>query len=418
MEVLGITPSADRSHFKDNVHDHIASHSIHDSSEAKDKYRRLKTLERRYELLSLQEEYIKDEQRHLKRELIRAQEEVKRIQSVPLIIGQFLEPIDQHTGIVSSTTGSTYAVRILSTLDRELLKPSSSVALHRHSNALVDILPPEADSSIAMLGEDEKPNVTYADVGGLDIQKQEIREAVELPLTQFELYKQIGIDPPRGVLLYGPPGTGKTMLVKAVANSSTASFIRVVGSEFVQKYLGEGPRMVRDVFRLARENSPSIIFIDEIDSIATKRFDAQTSADREVQRVLLELLNQMDGFDQTSNVKVIMATNRADTLDPALLRPGRLDRKIEFPSLRDRRERRLIFTTIASKMSLAPEVDLDSLIVRNDPLSGAIIAAIMQEAGLRAVRKNRYVILQSDLEEAYSAQVKVGSDVDKFEFYK
>lgn len=141
MEVLGITPSADRSHFKDNVHDHIASHSIHDSSEAKDKYRRLKTLERRYELLSLQEEYIKDEQRHLKRELIRAQEEVKRIQSVPLIIGQFLEPIDQHTGIVSSTTGSTYAVRILSTLDRELLKPSSSVALHRHSNALVDILP-------------------------------------------------------------------------------------------------------------------------------------------------------------------------------------------------------------------------------------------------------------------------------------
>lgn len=415
MEALGIVPEK-----KEPVlpHDHTNKVNASEPAVIKDKYRRLKTLERQYELLSLQEEYIKDEQRHLKRELVRAQEEVKRIQSVPLVIGQFLEPIDQHTGIVSSTTGSTFAVRILSTLDRELLKPSSSVALHRHSNALVDILPPEADSSIAMLGADEKPDVTYADVGGLDSQKQEIREAVELPLTQFELYKQIGIDPPRGVLLYGPPGTGKTMLVKAVANSSTASFIRVVGSEFVQKYLGEGPRMVRDVFRLARENSPSIIFIDEIDSIATKRFDAQTSADREVQRVLLELLNQMDGFDQTSNVKVIMATNRADTLDPALLRPGRLDRKIEFPSLRDRRERRLIFTTIASKMSLAPEVDLDSLIVRNDPLSGAIIAAIMQEAGLRAVRKNRYVILQSDLEEAYSSQVKVGSDVDKFEFYK
>ncbi|GMF07219.1 unnamed protein product [[Candida] boidinii] len=250
------------------------------------------------------------------------------------------------------------------------------------------------------------------------MQKQEIREAVELPLTQAELYKQIGIDPPRGVLLYGPPGTGKTMLVKAVANSSTASFIRVVGSEFVQKYLGEGPRMVRDVFRLARENSPSIIFIDEIDAIATKRFDAQTGADREVQRILLELLNQMDGFDQSSSVKVIMATNRADTLDPALLRPGRLDRKIEFPNLRDRRERRLIFSTIANKMSLAPEVDLDSLITRNDPLSGAVIAAIMQEAGLRAVRKNRYVILQNDLEEAYTAQVKTGTEVDKFEFYK
>lgn len=342
------------------------------------------------------------------------------------------------TGIVQSSTGSNYVVRILSTLDREKLKASSSVALHRHSNALVDILPPEADSSIAMLGADEKPDVTYADVGGLDMQKQEIREAVELPLTQFDLYKQIGslvmrghrsstlnhantdlgIDPPRGVLLYGPPGTGKTMLVKAVANSTTASFIRVVGSEFVQKYLGEGPRMVRDVFRMARENSPCIIFIDEIDAIATKRFDAQTGADREVQRILLELLNQMDGFDQTSNVKVIMATNRADTLDPALLRPGRLDRKIEFPNLKDRRERRLIFTTIASKMSLAPEVDLDSLIIRNDPLSGAIIAAIMQEAGLRAVRKNRYNIIQTDLEDAYSSQVKSSSEADKFSFYQ
>jgi len=203
------------------------------------------------------------------------------------------------------------------------------------------------------------------------------------------------------------------MLVKAVANSTTANFIRVVGSEFVQKYLGEGPRMVRDVFRMARENSPAIIFIDEIDAIATKRFDAQTGADREVQRILLELLNQMDGFDQTSNVKVIMATNRADTLDPALLRPGRLDRKIEFPSLRDRRERRLIFTTISAKMSLSPEVDLDSLIIRNDPLSGAIIAAIMQEAGLRAVRKNRYNIIQSDLEDAYSSQVKGAQEAEK-----
>ena len=288
-----------------------------------DLYIKYKKLTRHLEMLEIQEGYIKDEQANLKRELIRAQEEVKRIQSVPLVIGQFLEPIDQHTGIVGSTTGSNYVVRILSTLDRELLKPSSSVALHRHSNALVDILPPEADSSIAMLGQEEKPDVSYQDVGGMDSQKQEIREAVELPLTHFDLYKKIGIDPPRGVLLYGPPGrsdfpphvrnesnryillgTGKTMLVKAVAHHTTASFIRVVGSEFVQKYLGEGPRMVRDVFRLARENAPSIIFIDEIDAIATKRFDAQTGADREVQRILLELLNQMDGFDQGSSVKV------------------------------------------------------------------------------------------------------------------
>lgn len=157
---------------------------------------------------------------------------------------------------------------------------------------------------IYSLGAEDRPDVKYTDIGGLDMQKQEIREAVELPLTQFDLYRQIGIDPPRGVLLHGPPGTGKTMLVKAVAHHTTAAFIRVVGSEFVQKYLGEGPRMVRDVFRLARENAPAIIFIDEVDAIATKRFDAQTGADREVQRILLELLNQMDGFDQDSNVKV------------------------------------------------------------------------------------------------------------------
>jgi len=380
-----------------------------------DQFLKLKKLEQHLEFLALQEEYIKDEQKNLKRELIRAQEEVKRIQSTPLTIGQFLEPIDQHTGIVGSTTGSNYIVRILSTIDRELLKPSSSVALHRHSNALVDVLPPEADSSVTVMGKDERPDVTYADIGGMDVQKQEIREAVELPLLQFELYHQIGIDPPRGVLLYGPPGTGKTMLVKAVAHHTTAAFIRVVGSEFVQKYLGEGPRMVRDVFRMARENSPAIIFIDEVDAIATKRFDAQTGADKEVQRILLEILTQMDGFDQTSNVKVIMATNRADTLDPALLRPGRLDRKIEFP-LPSRREKRLIFQTITSKMNVSPDVDLEDFVQRPDKLSSAEISSICQAAGLQAVRRNRYVIIPADFEEAWKQVVKRGDDT--LDFYR
>ena len=177
-------------------------------------------------------------------------------------------------------------------------------------------------------------------------------------MTHPELYRQIGIDPPRGVLLYGPPGTGKTMIAKAVAAHTDAAFIRVVGSEFVQKYLGEGPRMVRDVFRMARENAPSIVFIDEVDAIATKRYDAQTGADREVQRILIEMLTQMDGFDQSVNVKIIMATNRADTLDPALLRPGRLDRKIEFPQP-DRRQKRLVFQACTNKMNLSEELDLE-----------------------------------------------------------
>ena len=380
-----------------------------------DLYRQLKELDREIEFATIQCESVIDEMKNLKREYIRAKEEIKRIQSVPLVIGQFLELVDENYGIVSSTAGSNYYVRVLSTLNRELLKPSSSIALHRHSHSVVDILPNETDASIQLMQMGEKPDVTYQDVGGLDIQKQEIREAVELPLTNHELYAQIGIDPPRGVLLYGPPGTGKTMLAKAVANNTTASFIRVVGSEFVQKYLGEGPRMVRDVFRLARENAPAIVFIDEIDAIATKRFDAQTGADREVQRILLELLNQMDGFDQSVNVKVIMATNRADTLDAALMRPGRLDRKIEFP-LPDRRQKRLIFQTVTSKMNLSDEVDLEDYINRPEKVSAADITAICQEAGLLAVRRNRYVILPKDFERAYKNVVKK-SDTE-FEFYK
>ena len=380
-----------------------------------DLYSRLKELQRELEFVEIQEEYVKDEQKNLKIELLRAQEEVKRIQAVPLVIGQFLEMVDENAGIVSSTTGSNYYVRILSTLNRELLKPSSSVALHRHSNALVDILPPEADSSISLLTDAERPDVKYSDVGGMDVQKQEIREAVELPLTHFDLYRQIGIDPPRGVLLYGPPGTGKTMLAKAVAHHTTAAFIRVVGSEFVQKYLGEGPRMVRDVFRLAKENAPAIIFIDEVDSIATARFDAHTGADREVQRILMELLNQMDGFDQTVNVKVIMATNRADTLDPALLRPGRLDRKIECPAP-DRRQKRLVFQVCTAKMNLSDEVDLEDYVSRPDKISAADIRAICQEAGLQAVRKNRYVVMPKDFEKGYKSSVRKPGD--EFSFYQ
>ncbi|KAF8397059.1 hypothetical protein HHK36_018697 [Tetracentron sinense] len=382
-------------------------------SEEDDLYGALKSLQRQLEFIDIQEEYVKDEHKNLKRELLRAQDEVKRIQSVPLVIGQFMEMVDHNYGIVGSTTGSNYYVRILSTINLELLKPSASVALHRHSNALVDVLPPEADSSISLLSQSEKPDVTYNDIGGCDIQKQEIREAVELPLTHHELYKQIGIDPPRGVLLYGPPGTGKTMLAKAVAiiplHPSLGWLVRNLFRSIW------GPRMVRDVFRLAKENAPAIIFIDEVDAIATARFDAQTGADREVQRILMELLNQMDGFDQTVNVKVIMATNRADTLDPALIRPGRLDRKIEFP-LPDRRQKRLVFQVCTAKMNLSDEVDLEDYVSRPDKISAAEIAAICQEAGMHAVRKNRYVILPKDFEKGYRTNVKK-PDTD-FDFYK
>ena len=364
-------------------------------------YTRMKELERELELLGIKEEYIKDELRYLRRELVRAQEEVKSIQSVPLLVGNFVEMIDANYAVVDC--GSPNLVRVMKTIDRHLLKPNTSVALHKHSQALVDVLPPEGTTSVQIVAN--PPDVSYQDIGGLDMQKQEIREAVELPLTHLDLYQQIGIDPPRGVLLYGPPGTGKTMLAKAVAHHTSAAFIAVVGSEFVQKYLGEGPRMVRDTFRLAREHAPAILFIDEVDAIATKRFDAEHGSDREVQRVLMELLAQMDGFDQSTSVKVIMATNRADTLDPALLRPGRLDRKIEFP-LPDRRQKRLIFQVVTSQMNLSPEVDLEDYVSRPDKISGADISAICMEAGMHAVRRNRYIVLPKDFERAYEKTVR------------
>ena len=429
--------------FTSTVHDKASLLSTLPTNE--DLFLKLAKLEAHLELLALQEDYIKDESRNLKRELLRAQEEVKRIQSVPLVIGQFLEPIDTNTAIVGSTTGSNYVVRILSTIDRELLKPSSSVALHRHSNALVDVLPPEADSSISMLGADERPDVCvpspscsvspcepatdsrallvrarskYSDIGGMDIQKQEIREAVELPLTQFDLYRQIGIDPPRGVLLYGPPGASPRRSrpdvlaldadpgeprAQARARRCSSRPSRITRRR--RSSASTGPSLCRSTSARARAwcamcsawrgrtRPPSslstrcvpaslslcvrnlrdvpltsvMLAAVQVDAIATKRFDAQTGADREVQRILIELLTQMDGFDQGSNVKVIMATNRADTLDPALLRPGRLDRKIEFPNP-SRREKRLIFQTITGKMSIGADVDLEDCASCSAPL--------------------------------------------------
>ena len=365
-----------------------------------EKYLKYKKLQKELELLEIQENYIKEETNNLKMQYARGKQEIKTILGTPLLIGQFTEMIDENYALVSSSSSNQYCVRVLSTINREELKAGGSIAMHKTTKSVVDILPPEADSTIQMTKITEKPDVTYQDIGGLDVQKQEIREAVELPLTHPELYQQIGIDPPRGVLLYGPPGTGKTMLAKAVANHTTASFIRVCGSEFVQKYLGEGPKMVRDVFRLAKENAPSIVFIDEIDTIGGKRYDSTHGSDREVQRILVELLTQMDGFDTNVQVKVIMATNRPDILDPALMRPGRLDRKIEFP-FPDRRQKRLIFQVITNKMNLSEDVDLEEFINRPEKISAADIASICQEAGLLAVRKNRYIIISKDFEKAY-----------------
>jgi 26S proteasome regulatory subunit T2 len=252
---------------------------------------------------------------------------------------------------------------------------------------------------VSVMKLEKAPVETYADVGGLDQQIQEIKESVELPLTHPEYYDEMGIKPPKGVILYGPPGTGKTLLAKAVANQTSATFLRVVGSELIQKYLGDGPKLVRELFRVAEEHAPSIIFIDEIDAIGTKRYESNSGGEREIQRTMLELLNQLDGFDSRGDVKVLMATNRIETLDPALIRPGRIDRKIEFP-LPDEKTKRRIFGIHTSRMTLGTDVDLETFITAKDDLSGADIKAMCTEAGLLALRERRMRVVMEDFEKA------------------
>jgi len=235
--------------------------------------------------------------------------------------------------------------------------------------------------------------------GGLERQVQEVREAVELPLLHPEVYEEIGIRPPKGVILYGAPGTGKTLLAKAVANATSATFLRVVGSELIQKYLGEGPKLVRELFRAADEAAPSIVFIDEVDAIGAKRYDARSGGEKEIQRTMLELLNQLDGFDSRGDVKVLLATNRIDALDPALIRPGRVDRKIEF-ALPDARTKRRIFALHTARMKLAPGVSTEEFVMSRDNLSGADIRAVCTEAGLLALRERRMHLTQEDFRRA------------------
>jgi len=307
--------------------------------------------------------------------------------------------IDDNHAIVSSAVGPEYYVGITSFVDKEQIEPGCTVLLHHKVMSVVGLLNDDVDPMVNVMKVEKAPLESYSDVGGLTKQIQEVKEAVELPLTHPELYEDIGIKPPKGVIFYGPPGTGKTLLAKAVANETSATFLRVVGSELIQKYLGDGPKLVRELFRVADENAPSIVFIDEIDAIGTKRYESQSGGEREIQRTMLELLNQLDGFDARGEVKVIMATNRIETLDPALIRPGRIDRKIEFP-LPDVKTKRRIFGIHTARMTLAPDVNLEEFIQSKDELSGADIKAICTEAGLLALRERRMRVTQKDFASA------------------
>ncbi|XP_075248983.1 26S proteasome regulatory subunit 7 [Convolutriloba macropyga] len=266
-------------------------------------------------------------------------------------------------------------------------------------------LPPKIDPTVTMMQVEEKPDVTYADVGGCKEQIEKLREVVETPLLHPERFVNLGIDPPKGVLLFGPPGTGKTLCARAVANRTDACFIRVIGSELVQKYVGEGARMVRELFEMARSKKACIIFFDEIDAIGGARFDDGAGGDNEVQRTMLELINQLDGFDARGNIKVLMATNRPDILDPALMRPGRLDRKVEF-GLPDLEGRANIFKIHARQMSVEKDIRYE-LLARLCPNStGADIRSVCTEAGMFAIRARRKMATEKDFLEAVNKVIK------------
>lgn len=358
-------------------------------------------LERIKDLLMLEEEFLINQEAVKPREEAEAaaRTQVDQLRGTPMGVGSLEEIIDDNHAIVSASSGSEYYVNIPSFVDRDQLEPGCSVLLHNKTLSVVGVLNDDADPNINVMKVEKAPEDTYGDIGGLDKQIQEVKEAVELPLTHPELYEDIGIKPPKGVIFYGPPGTGKTLLAKAVANETSAQFLRMVGSELIQKYLGDGPKLVRELFRTADELSPSIVFIDEIDAIGTKRYDSSSGGEREIQRTMLELLNQLDGFDSRGEVKVIMATNRIETLDPALIRPGRIDRKIEFPHP-DVTTKRRIFSIHTSRMTLAADVDLEAFVQTKDDLSGADIKAICTEAGLLALRERRMKVCQKDFEKA------------------
>lgn len=331
----------------------------------------------------------------LQRQVEYYKSQIEKLITPPLIEATVVDVLKDGRVIVRSSTGPNLVVQALDSIDLSLLRPGARVALNQRGSAVVEALPESEDPLVKSMEIVERPNVKYSDVGGLSEQIMELREVIELPLKKPELFKEIGVEPPKGILLYGPPGCGKTLLAKAVASEAEAAFISIVGSELVQKFIGEGARIVRELFQLARRKAPAIVFIDELDSIASRRIDIGTSGEREVQRTLMQLLAEIDGFKPLDGVKIIAATNRVDILDPAILRPGRLDRLIEIPppNLSGRIE---IFKIHTKRMKLANDVNLEELAKVTEGLCGAEIKAICTEAGYFAIRSGRNVVSMND----------------------
>ena len=368
----------------------------------------LNELKEQYALLSedakqlmTEKMFLENELSQLKKRVNRLDEEIRSLRTPPYIIGNIQDVIGEKV-VVRSSNGTIFLVSKNPRIDNSKILPGVRVSMNQDTLAVIDILEDAFDPLVSGAEIIEKPNINYSDLGGLDEQIREVRDAIELSLEKPESFEKFGIQPPKGVLLTGPPGTGKTMLAKAVASHTNATFLGLVGSELAQKYIGEGGRMVRELFSLARKKSPCIIFIDEIDAIGSKRLDSSTSGDREVQRTLMQLLSELDGFNSLDNVKVIAATNRPELLDKALLRPGRFDRIVEIP-LPNLEGREAIFNVHARKMPLDKNVDFSKLSIITEGYSGAEIKAITIDVGMKAISEGVSKCKMSHFKDAISS---------------
>lgn len=379
------------------------------NSSTQDIINRRRLLENEIRVMKQEFQRVGHEKQAMEKRIEENLEKIENNRQLPYLVGNVVELLDMDptaeeaedganvdldavrkgkSAVIKTSTRQTIFLPLIGLVDPEKLRPGDLIGVNKDSYLVLDTLPAEYDSRVKAMEVDEKPTETYADIGGLDKQIEELVEAVVWPMKEAEKFKKLGIKPPKGALMYGPPGTGKTLLARACAAQTNATFLKLAGPQLVQMFIGDGAKLVRDCFALAKEKAPAIIFIDELDAVGTKRFDSEKSGDREVQRTMLELLNQLDGFSSDDRVKVLAATNRVDVLDPALLRSGRLDRKIEFP-LPNEESRASILKIHSRKMTVEEGVNWQELARSTDEFGGAMLKAVCVEAGMIALRSGK-----------------------------